>query len=82
MFFCLIVSVLSLYTVSEVKMDINMLCNGTAQTPAAHYIIPRGMVYSRCTNGTCTVVRLTVALERTLVTVDYEDLKEELVHYP
>ena len=46
-----------------------------AQTLPPHYIIPRGVVYVRCTctNGVHIVVRLTVGLERTLVSVEYED---------
>ena len=49
---------------------------GAARTPAAHYSILRGVVYANCTNGVCIVVGLTVALERTLVTVDYEDKRK------
>ena len=37
----------------------------TAQTPTTHHIIPRGVVYAKCTNGVCIVVGLTVTLERT-----------------
>ena len=31
------------------------------------------MVYAKCTNGICTVVRLAVVFERTPVTVEYEE---------
>ena len=44
--------------------------------PAAHYIIPWDVVYAKCTNGVCIVVRLTVALERTLVTVKYKEKRK------
>ena len=49
------------------------LCAGTVWIPAAHYIIPRVWFMQKCTNGVCIVVRQTVALERTLVTVEYEE---------
>ena len=37
---------------------------------ATHYIILRGVVYAKCTNGIFIVVWLTVALDETLVTVE------------
>ena len=52
---------------------INLAWHCTARTPAAHYIILRGVVYARCINGVCVVARLTVALERTLVKVEYKE---------
>ena len=45
---------------------------GAGLPSLAHYIIPRGVVYAKCTSGVCIVVRLTTALERTPVMVDYE----------
>ena len=33
------------------------------------------VIYAKCTNGICIVVWQTVALERTLVTVEYEEKK-------
>ena len=49
---------------------------GAARTPAAHCIILRCVVYAKCANGVCIVVGLTVSLERTLVTVDYEEKRK------
>ena len=58
------------------EMVINTLCNpnynlALVQALREHqlhiYIIPRGMVYAKCTNGVCIIVWLTVALERALV---------------
>ena len=34
------------------------------------------MVYAKYTNGVCIVVRLTVVLERTLVSVGYEEKRK------
>ena len=34
------------------------------------------MVYAKCTNGVCIVVELTVALERTVVTMEYEEKRK------
>ena len=55
---------------------------GVAQTPAAHYSILRGVVYANCTNGICIVAGLTVALDRTLVMVDYEDKRKSQCTVP
>ena len=39
-----------------------------ARTPPPHYIILRVVLYAHCTNNVC--------IERTLVTVDYEDKRK------
>ena len=67
------------------QMVVNTLRNlnlALALRPTAHYIILRGVVNAKCTNGVCIVVGLIVALERTLVKLEYEEKKKSPVHCP